>query len=330
MPLKIYRRKGSDIWHYRGTVGDAGGRRLLRRSTQTSDKGTALRIAAEVEARHWKSRLDGPESVLTFGQAATLYIKAGKQTRFVAALVAYWKDTPIRAINGGAVRQAALTLLPTQSNATRNRHVIVPTQAIINHAAESELCQRLRVKRFVTLRKEREPATWQWVTAFMSASSPHLAALACFMFLTGARISEALSLTWSDVDFEKRRALIRQTKIGNERQSHLPPALITALANVGGSREGRVFHYASRHNLKTQWETAIKRAGIKRLTPHSCRHGFATAMLQAGIDPVTVAKLGGWKDTAMLFKTYGHAMDDPTLTDRIAGDWQEPRKVRTG
>jgi hypothetical protein len=34
-----------------------------------------------------------------------------------------------------------------------------------------------------------------------------------------------------------------------------------------------------------------------------------------------VAKLGGWKNTAMLFRTYGHALDDATVTDRIAGDF---------
>ena len=43
--------------------------------------------------------------------------------------------------------------------------------------------------------REKEPATWEWVQAFMAATEdpmrcPHLGALACFMFLTGARISE--------------------------------------------------------------------------------------------------------------------------------------------
>ena len=41
------------------------------------------------------------------------------------------------------------------------------------------------------------PATWAWVQSFMAVASPHLGALACFMFLTGARISEALAVTWA-------------------------------------------------------------------------------------------------------------------------------------
>ncbi len=212
-----------------------------------------------------------------------------------------------------------MTLYPAASGATRNRQVIVPTCAIINHAAESELCQPIRMKRFPVETKVRRPASWPWVQAFMSASSPHLGSLACFMFLTGARISEALRLTWTEMDLSRSQALIRQTKIGDERWAHLPPVLVATIANIPGPREGRVFRYSSRDTAKPPWRNACKRAGIEPLSFHSCRHGFATAALRAGIDVVTVAKLGGWKSPQHVFETYGHAIDDPTLTDRLIG-----------
>jgi len=59
------------------------------------------------------------------------------------------------------------------------------------------------------------------------------------------------------------------------------------------------------------------RAGIEVLSFHSCRHGFATSLLRAGVDVVTVAKLGGWRSAAQVLATYGHALDDLTLTDRL-------------
>lgn len=321
MPLIIYKR--GKIYHYRGTV--AGNR--LRGSCGTAIKEIAERIRSEVEQREFKGRLDGPASVLTFAQAALLYRNAQKPTRHLAKVEDYWKDTLIKDITPGGVQQCAIQLFPKGSGATRNRQAIVPTQAIINHSAELGHCPKITVKRFQMETRVKEPVTLDWVKGFMSNSSPHLGALACFMFMTGARISEALSLTWSDLTFGTRRALIRQTKIGAERSSHLPPMLLAALANIPGDRVGKVFRYSSKETAKFPWRAAIKRAGIKPLTFHSCRHGFATALLQAGVDVVTVAKLGGWKTPALVFKTYGHAVEDATLTDRIAGENREQRRV---
>ncbi len=327
MPLKLYRRKGSDIWHYRGTVGPPESRRRLRGSCRTTIKADAERLIAEKDAREWKRGFDGPAAVLTFAQAALLYRAAGKQTRFLGKIEDFWRDTPVKGITGGAIRQSGISLYPTASGATRNRQVIVPTVAIINHAAEAELCQRIKVKRFPVEKKEKEPAQWEWVEAFMSVSSPHLGALACFMYLTGARISEALSLTWNEVDLTgMRSALIRQTKIGAERRARLPSILIAALANMPGPKIGRVF------GLKAEplgaWNNAIKRAGIKQLSFHACRHGFATGLLDRGVNPKTVAERGGWKSVQHVFETYAHDVASEDVTDLLVDTnrAQAPRK----
>jgi integrase len=319
MPLIIYRR--GEIWHYRGTV--AG--RLLRGTTGTKDKAAAARIANEIEGRHWKGRLDGPGAVLTFAQAALLYRRAGRSDRHLKPVEDYWKDTPVKDINAASVRASCFVLEPTAGPATRNRHVIVPTQAVINHAAEAELCPHLRVKRFPVVKTEKTPATWEWIQAFMRAAiappahNPRVAALAAFMFLTGARVGEAVALRWSDIDFKTKRVLIRQTKVGKDWRNHMPPELIAALAYIPGERRDRVFGYGHPHNAKSQWAGAIRRAGIAKLSFHSCRHGFATTLLHAGVDPVTVAKLGGWKSPAHVFATYGHAMQDDTVVERLTG-----------
>jgi integrase len=86
------------------------------------------------------------------------------------------------------------------------------------------------------------------------------------------------------------------------------------------------------------WNRAIQTAKIERLSYHSCRHGFATALLRAGVDVVTIAKLGGWKSARHVFETYGHALDDRTATDLISGtdltqpthqNARNPRKIGT-
>jgi integrase len=78
------------------------------------------------------------------------------------------------------------------------------------------------VKRFKIETKSKIPTTLEWVNAFMAhCKRPHLAGLALFMFLTGARVSEALAVEW-DIDFNTKKVLIKQTKLGNERRAHLP------------------------------------------------------------------------------------------------------------
>src|SRR5262245_15555433 len=99
----------------------------------------------------------------------------------------------------------------------------------------------------------------------------------------------------------------------------MPSELIAALANISGDRIGPVFGFKSRGNCRTQWAGAIRRAGIKPLSYHSCRHGFATGMLDHGVNPITVAKRGGWKSARHVFETYGHDVADDDVTDVLTG-----------
>jgi len=315
MSVEIYKR--GKIWHYRGTI---AGRRL-RGTCGTPDKKIAQRIAAEAETSSWRRHLDGPGAHVTFAQAAIAYRDAGKSDRFLAAIEDYWKDTPIREITAGAIRQSAKKLYPKAKGATQNRQVIVPTQAIINFASELDWCAPIKVKRFKSATKTKVPATKEWIEAFADQAAldglPHLAALAYFMFGTGARRGEACALMWRDIDLFAKQAVIHQTKVEDTRIAHIPQAVVVAIANIPSNRkeDEAVFGYASGESVGQVWGNVCKRAGISKLTPHSCRHGFATSMLQAGEDPKTVAACGGWKDVSTVMKHYAHAKADPTVTD---------------
>lgn len=308
-------RKRGKIWHYSGTV---AGRRI-RGSTRTEDKERAERIAADEEQKAWTRHLDGPGSTLTFADSSFAYREAGKSTRFLKPIEDHWKDTLVRAITPSDIRRSAKKLYPTAGPATWNRQVITPTQAIINYSADQEWCARIRVERFKVFRKIKEPVTKEWAEAFAAHASPHLGALCIFMFATGARIGEAVALLWEDVDLVARTARIRQTKVGVERIAHLPQRLLAAIANIPSNRQpdDRVFRYVDRESVRQVWDNAITRAKIKKLSPHSCRHGFATSLLHAGVDVKTVAQLGGWRDAATVVRTYAHAMGDRTVTNRL-------------
>jgi hypothetical protein len=312
MPIKLYQRKGSKVWHYRGTV--AGNR--LRGSTRSTSREIAARIASEIESRQWQRRFDGPQEILTFPRAVALYLAAGKSERYIHKIEDYWKNTQVKDMTAGAIRQSAIDLYPGCSGATWNRQVIAPTQAIINHCAELELCQIIRVRRFEFEHKIRHPVTLEWIDAFCAHADPQTGALALFMFGTACRIAEALRVQWEDIDFKKRVVLIRKTKNKRQRLPNMPQRLLVALATLPRERPPFDVAYTT---AKYRWDRAVEAAGIEPLTFHSCRHGFATKLLHDGVDVVTVAKLGGWASPQLVLATYGHAQDDPRLTDGLFG-----------
>ena len=317
MPIKVYKR--GKTYHYRGTVDGI----RLRGSTGTSDKKTAHRLAQEAERKIWRRHLDGAGADVTMALAFMIYRKAGKCDRFLILLEDYWKDTSVRDVTKGKIRALASKLYPNAKGATLNRQVIVPMQAVINHAAELDLCDSIKVKRFTKDTKTKVPATLEWITAFcvqaVADDLPHLAALALFMFGTGARRGEACAIRWADVDLTKKLATVNQTKIKDIRKPHLPNMVVAALANIPSNRnpDELVFSYASGESVGKVWTNVAKRAGIAPLTPHCCRHGFATTMLHKGFDPKTVAVRGGWKDAGTVLKHYAHAIEDITVTDAL-------------
>lgn len=316
MPLKIYRRKGSQIYNYRGTI---AGRRI-RGTTGTTDKVRAERIAAKRETEQWDSDLNGPGSVLTFAKAAMLYRAAGKENKHLAKIEDYFTDTLINKIKAGTIKQMAIDIYPNTGPQTRNRQAITPAQAVINHCAELELCPPIRVKRFEFEEKIKTPVMINWLDTFCAHARPVIAALATFMFSTACRISEARRLDWPHIDFQQREILIVKTKNKKQRLPHMPARLLVALANL--PRDNRPF-YQPEGTLRRWWDQDIEKATkavpeFRRLTFHSCRHGFATTALRVlKLDPKTAATLGGWDDITLFMRTYAHAIQDATLTETI-------------
>lgn len=320
MPLKIYKR--GDTYHYRGTV---AGRRL-RGSTGSADKLRAEEIASKAEAAEWERRLNGPVAVLTFAKASILYRSAGKmntarQVKYLEKVEDYWKDTLVKDMTAGAIRQSAIDIYPKAAAATRNRQVITPTRAVINHCSELEMCAPIRVRKYKSESKIKKPILLDWLDAFCKHARPVNAALATFMFATACRISEARRLEWEDIDFQNRTILIRKTKIKKQRMPHMPQRLLVALANL--PRDRKPF-WRGESTLRRWWNEDIAataeaagKTGFERLTFHSCRHGFATAMLREGVDPKTAADLGGWDSVTLFIDTYSHAMPRAQITNKL-------------
>jgi len=152
----------------------------------------------------------------------------------------------------------------------------------------------------------------------MKVAPEHLGALALFMFETGARVSQATSIPFSDFYASDASIWIPEAKGVEAKLVALSPELTSILSQLtprytnrkgrGRVLSDRLFGYQGRDGLYQTWKRACVKAEIEIIMPHAAgRHGFGTEMMiRQGIDPVSVAKVGRWADPQMLLKTYAH------------------------
>ena len=128
------------------------------------------------------------------------------------------------------------------------------------------------------------------VQAGLSGGRDH--ALACLLALNGLRISEALGADIDNLDVNRGHRTLFIHRKGNKTATiPLSPRTARALDLYVGEREtGPLFlnhdgtRRLDRHASARIVRRLAKRAGIdKRISPHSLRHSFITAALDAGV-----------------------------------------------
>lgn len=323
--LTLYKR--GKIWWLDGSV---NGQRI-RESTGTSVRKDAEELAAKRERELHVEKVYGTEAILTFGAAAGIYLDAGKSDRYLAPIFAKWERKLVREIKPGNVVDLARRLYPNAGPATHNRQVITPVQAIINHCAKRGMCSPVRFERMKVPAKPKRVASEQWLAMFMEHANPRMAALAMFMAMTGARISEAVALDWETVDLAECTATLVKTKNGDSREATLPSPLVQVLMELPGKKDkGKVFGYKSRQSVQTAWKSAEKRAQIEHVPPHDAgRRLFATTMIRSGVDAVTVAKAGGWKSQRLVVEVYAQPDDPKSAVEKAFGTFRAQKTVQT-
>ncbi len=130
---------------------------------------------------------------------------------------------------------------------------------------------------------------------------------------TGFRKSELLSLTWDDVNFQRRVVTVQAgyAKNGESRSVPMNEVLKRTL-ELSKTFEGAVFrnrHGKPYKSVNTAFNNAVKRAEIEDFKFHDLRHTFASRLVMGGVDLPTVKELMGHKDITMTLR-YAHLSDD--------------------
>lgn len=144
----------------------------------------------------------------------------------------------------------------------------------------------------------------------MAASPPQLRPVVFTAVTTGMRVGEILGLKWEHVDFNRGLIHVDGTKSGKGRQVPVCGALRRVLEECREASGKAPYVFLARHgrhytSVRTAFENALRRAGIKGLTFHDLRHTAASWMVMAGVDLVTVKEILGHATIQMTLR-YSH------------------------
>jgi integrase len=122
---------------------------------------------------------------------------------------------------------------------------------------------------------------------------------------TAMRQGELLSLTWSDIDFDKRIAHLDLTKNGESRDVPLSTRAIELLLNLKQNAPSDKVFDCTKSAVTQAWEHLRARAGCADLHFHDLRHEAVTRLLERGWNVIEVATVSGHKELKML-QRYSH------------------------
>lgn len=141
---------------------------------------------------------------------------------------------------------------------------------------------------------------------------------------TGLRKNEALALRWENVDLERRRLVLPETKTGRSVRPLSREAVAVLIGLQGRSTGGWVFpatagdgHYIG---LQKPWARIRKAALISDVHLHDLRHSFGAAAASSGTSLLTIGRMLGHKK-ARSTERYAHVAPDAAAdaADRVAG-----------
>jgi len=218
-------------------------------------------------------------------------------TRGLAASTIHTRVQNVRAVLRGAVADRLIASDPSEGVA---------------------LPRRRRAEQAMVL-----PTTAQ-VGAIMASADAAFRPYVALCAFAGLRLGEASGVQVGDVDFLRRTLAVtrqvqradggavdvRPPKYGSERTVFLAPALVELLAGrVEPDSELDAWLFAGPPHQNTighRWRMTTKRAGVAGVRLHDLRHFYASGLIAAGCDVVTVQRALGHASATTTLSTYSH------------------------
>ncbi len=157
--------------------------------------------------------------------------------------------------------------------------------------------------------------------ALLAKKSPDTHDQALLSLHCGLRASEVFNLAWVDTTLENGMLTLKDTKSGKTRAVYLTEKARDMLKARGPGRPEELIFPArgggKRGKISNTFRNAVKELGLnngitdprQKIVFHSCRHSFASWLVQDGVDLYAVQKLMGHSELRMT-ERYAHLAPD--------------------
>jgi integrase len=293
----------------------------------------ARRKQEEMEAEHHFGGPKGGADQHTLDEALKIYLKEGKPNedtlrrldRISEIIVPETKLKDIDQDTVNTLEEKLFTKVETPAPSTVRRAILVPLKAVLQKAVDRGWMVMPKFNKLKMPEGRTEVFTPEEAERLIAAAAPHLQALIIVLLCTGMRLSEALYLKWGP-QINLKGGFINlwgdETKGGKRRVVWLTPRAIDALSNLPHrtgvvflTDEGEPYKDTERRyggQIKRAWRTAKKNAGLadpkRELTPHTCRHTWASYHYAVRKDLLLLQLDGGWSELKLVAR-YAHIMD---------------------
>lgn len=322
--MGLYKRQDSPIWWM--TFSASG--RAYRRSTGTDNKKLADSILSKVKTQiaegKWFEKEESPEeySLRELADKYKAFIKGRQKSEkvkgyIIGQLLDYFgEDRMLSTFTTYGIEQLQTANIERSlSNSANNKQLNI-IKNMFKKAKEWKMVTDIVVKDVYSAKLlVDESQRLRFLSkdeckTLVDACEPLLRPIVVTALNTGMRKGELLTLKWDQADLKHGFILLAKTKNGERREIPINNTLRSVLQGIVRHISVPYVFYnpeteAPWCDLKKSWARALKAAKITDFHLHDLRHTFASHLVMAGIDIMTVKDLLGHKTLKMTLR-YAH------------------------
>ncbi|AOW19393.1 site-specific tyrosine recombinase/integron integrase [Urechidicola croceus] len=225
---------------------------------------------------------------------------------FVADFIEYIKDKPLNELNNRDVEKFIEDVFsPKKYSISTQRQLISAIKLLVKYYPncsidEIKLSRPKKSRILPSILSKEEVINLLRCTKNLK----HRAILA-MIYSSGLRIGELINLKLSNIDIDRRQIIVQNGKNRKDRNVIMAESMIPLIMNYVQTYrptfyfvEGEPNKKYSASSIRAFLKRSCKNAGIvKRVTPHTLRHSYATHLLENGIDIRYIQELLGHAKT---------------------------------